>query len=439
MYNRMVPQSGYNTASGPGGHSENQDAYNYVLPDEYWGYQGNPGCGTTYSTAPGCSGTFGGADWFAAVTEEHSNSEFTIGNAYVSASGGAKFLSISTTHNTTGIDNASQGFYSFNTFYVTPAALAGGQSFFEDTRLGARDDPDEQYLPSVWPRAFVQNNIIPWKDSRSCAYNCTVFGVYGHALFDFQTNMVTRGQVTVGAVMPTGWQAGGVFHNGINTSYNYIDGWSLNPINRNLGGFKAANFIPYTAFPIDPTTLVPFAKSSPIGKASPLKGQLAYYPPRFNAVDAAMSPFTLRADLTTLGAYDPGSRIAPASTAAMPEPEIASPAVSHASGPGLAPAQVVSAMPLTGWVQVGKEGDTVAGKAGMMFRYGSPGGPGTCGTVAHVAEGWVTKRLIGDGNVVANNDYFGKDPAYCIAKVLQKRAPTPTSSKSPVKTEPVRH
>jgi hypothetical protein len=31
---------------------------------------------------------------------------------------------------------------------------------------------------------------------------------------------------------------------------------------------------------------------------------LAYYPPRFNAVDQNMSPFTLRNDLTTVGAYD---------------------------------------------------------------------------------------------------------------------------------------
>ncbi|WP_035359462.1 hypothetical protein [Edaphobacter aggregans] len=146
-------------------------------------------------------------------------------------------------------------------------------------------------------------------------------------------------------------------------SYNYIDGWSLNPINRNLGGFTAANFIAYTAFPIDTTTLVPFARSSPIGRASPLKGQLAYYPPRFNAVDAAMSPFTLRADLTTLGAYDPGSRTAPASAAAMPAPEPpANPTPAAASGSGLAPAQTVSAMPLSGWVQVGKEGDTVPGQ-----------------------------------------------------------------------------
>ena len=131
------------------------------------------------------------------IAETSPNSEFTIGNAYVSDSTGSKFLGIATTHNTTGIDNSSQGFYSFNTFYVTPTALQGGQFFFEDTRLGGRDNPDEQYLPSVWPRGFLQNNIIPWKNNTNCAYTCAPFGLYGHVLLNFQTNLVAPGQVTV--------------------------------------------------------------------------------------------------------------------------------------------------------------------------------------------------------------------------------------------------
>jgi hypothetical protein len=55
----------------------------------------------------------------------------------------------------------------------------------------------------------------------------------------------------------------------------------------------------------------------------------------------------------------------------------------------------------------------------MTFRYGSPGGPGACGTVGQVAEGWVTKTLVADENVTATNNAFGTDPAYCIVKVLQ--------------------
>jgi hypothetical protein len=55
----------------------------------------------------------------------------------------------------------------------------------------------------------------------------------------------------------------------------------------------------------------------------------------------------------------------------------------------------------------------------MTFRYGSPGGPGACGMVDQVAEGWVTKTLTADENVTATNDTFGTDPAYCIVKVLE--------------------
>ena len=77
--------------------------------------------------------------------------------------------------------------------------------------------------------------------------------------------------------------------------------------------------------------------------------------------------------------------------------------------------------PVTQWVQVGSEGDTVQGKAGMTFRYGSHGGPGACGTVTQVPEAWITKTLQADGDVVANNNYFGADPAYCIVKVLEQQ------------------
>jgi hypothetical protein len=54
--------------------------------------------------------------------------------------------------------------------------------------------------------------------------------------------------------------------------------------------------------------MVPYANSNAKGAATPLTGQLAYYPPRFNAVDAAMSPFKPRVDLTTVGAYDLGTK-----------------------------------------------------------------------------------------------------------------------------------
>ncbi|PWT80037.1 MAG: hypothetical protein C5B58_12415 [Acidobacteria bacterium] len=305
-YNTLLPEAGMTTASGPGGHSEIQDAYNYVLPDEYEGYNGNSTCGTAYSTAPDCgpNSTFGGWDWFAAITEEHSNSEFTIGNAYLSISPGAKYLGISTTHNTTGLDNASQAFYAYNTFAASPTALQGGQFFFEDIRLGTRDNPNEAFLPVVWPRAYVQNNIIPWKDNRTCAYTCAPFGLFGHALLSYQTNLVMPGQVSVAPnIQPTGWSAGGVYKNGVNTGHSFFDGWPLSPINQQLAGFVPANFISANRYPIDPKTLQLVPGSNAVGAASQLTGQLANYPPRFNAVDKTMI-FKPRADLSTVGAFD---------------------------------------------------------------------------------------------------------------------------------------
>lgn len=429
MYNRMVPQPGYTTASGPGGHSEIQDAYNYILPDEFVGYQGAGDCRTTYATAPDCAGAFGGWDWFAALTEEHANSEFTIGNAYQSTSPGAKFLGIATTHNTTGIDNASQAFYAYNTFTVEATALERGQYFFEDTRLGARDNLNEQITPSVWPRAFLQNNIIPWKNNTTCSYTCSPFGLYGHALMSFKTNVVAPGQVTVAPnIQPSGWSAGGLFRNGVNTSYQ-IDGWNLRPINQNLGGFVQENFIAYNVYPVD-SSMVPYANSNAKGAATALTGQLAYYPPRFNAVDAAMSPFTLRQDLTTAGAYDPGTALSsdipasppPVTTPPADPPPVTPPPVTPP--PTTTPSRpVISTLPQSApaaqWIQVGSENDTVQGKTGMTFRYGSHGGPGACGAVAQVPEGWITKTLQADGGVTANNNYFGADPAYCIVKVLE--------------------
>lgn len=322
MYNRCVPVSNYSTASVQGGHSEIQDAYNYVLPDEFWGYQGSPNCNTAYSNAPGCSGAFGGENWFAALTEEHNNSDFVIGNYYYSdTTGGTKYLGIATTHNTTGIDNSYQGFYAYNSLLLSAAALSAGASLWEDTRLGVQDIAGSTYIPVTWPRAHIQNNIIPWKDSTNCAYTCTTFSPYGYAQIDFRTNIVSPGQVTVAPnIQPTGWQAGGIFHNGINTSWSFYGPGNMTPINQFLGGFTSSNFISYNVFPINTSTGVPVLGSNAIGAASPLVGQLSYYPPRFNPVTANMDPFTLRADLTTIGANDPLSSAPLASIEVGPNP-----------------------------------------------------------------------------------------------------------------------
>ena len=307
---------------------------------------------------------------------------------------------------------------------MTPDALTGGQFFYEDTRLGARDNPDEQYLPSVWPRAFLQNNIIPWKDNSKCAYTCAPLGLYGHALMSFGANLVAPGQVTATAnVQPTGWSGGGLFQNGVNTSYDYIDGWSLSPINRNLGGFVPANFISYNVYPVD-TNLVPYANSNAIGAAKPLTGQLAYYPPRFNAVDAAMSPFTPRAELSVVGAYDPGSAIGKSraplvatSTMILP-PVTALPTTTAVVT--LPPVSSKTAAQASEWVKVGMDGVRIHGLAGMTFRFGAAKGPqevlAGCDGKTIVPAGWLTKTLTSDADFTADAGFFGGDPAFCRFK-----------------------
>lgn len=315
MYNRCVPMEGYSGATGSGGHSEIQDAYNYVLPDEYFGYWGKKDCSTRWSSSPDCQGTFGGANWFAAVTEEHNNSDFVIGNLfYYADSGSVKYTGIETTHNTTNIDNSSKLFSAYNNFAVDHVKSFGG-TMVEDIRLGTRGNPEEAYLPAVWPRSWLQNNIIPWNDNRKCAYSCVTFGTNAHLMMTFGKNMVATGQVTVATgLAPQYGMNDGIYRNGINQQHRFFSYANVAPIEKHLGGWLQTNFVEYAKLPYDSTTFVPQKESEAIGKAIALTGELSYYPPRFNAVDANMSPFTLRADLTTMGPYDPDGVTFPVSS-----------------------------------------------------------------------------------------------------------------------------
>jgi hypothetical protein len=308
--------AGTGTASGLSGHSEIQDGYNYIVPDEYFGYQGAASCGTAYSTAPGCSGAYGGAAWFAANVEEHSLSDVTVGNLYYNGStGGTKYMGLATTHNTTGMDNSVKGIYAYNTFLLSSAAATDGGAYFEDTRPQAYGTYDVLYTPVVYARAFFTNNIMPAKDNTTCAYSCFVTSVAGHSQMTFQTNMTAPGQVTPAAnIQPTGWSSGGVYQNGVNQAYQFFDPGSVTYINKFLGGFSAPNFLTYSTFPVNTTTGVPVGGSAAIGQATALTGEQALYPPRFNPVTANMDAFTLRADLTTLGANDPTGPGAPTVT-----------------------------------------------------------------------------------------------------------------------------
>ena len=132
----------------------------------------------------------------------------------------------------------------------------------------------------------------------------------------FGVNLVAPGQVTVANnLKPQYGSSGGIFRIGISQQPEFYDFANVAPIERHLSGWKQSNFVTYSVFPYDTTTFTPSPSSDAVGKAIPLTGELAYYPPRFNAVDANMSPFTLRTDLTTLGPYDPVGVKAPSSTA----------------------------------------------------------------------------------------------------------------------------
>lgn len=316
MYNRCVPKTGYSPGSGPGGHSEIQDGYNYVLPDEYFGYQGSRNCATRYSAAPDCQGTFGGANWFAATMEEHNNSDFVIGNLYYYDSPGwSKYFGIETTHNTTGVDNAMKGFIAYNNVAVDHINSFGG-AFVEDTRLGARGDLTDLYSPVIWPRSWVQNNIVAWKSNIGCAYSCVTFGTKAHLMMTFGANLVAPGQVSVATnINPQFGVAAGLYRSGISQLPEFFGFANVAPIEKHLGGWQQSNFPTYSALPYDTRTFVPQAGSDAVGKAKGLTGELAYYPPRFNAVDANMSPFTLRKDLTTMGPYDPAGAKTPGGNA----------------------------------------------------------------------------------------------------------------------------
>lgn len=315
MYNRCQPRSGYGPATGSGGHSEIQDGYNYVLPDEYFGYQGAQTCGTRYSAAPDCQGTFGGANWFAATMEEHNNSDFIIGNLYYYDSASwNKYFGVETTHNTTGVDNSMKSFTAYNNIAVDHINSFGG-AYVEDTRLGTRSTLTDLYSPAIWPRSWVQNNIIAWKSNVGCSYNCVTFGTKAHLMMTFGVNLVAPGQVTVATgLTPQYGAAGGLFRNGVSQQVEFTDYANVSPIEKHLSGWLQSNFPTYSALPYDAKTFVPQGGSAAIGKAVPLTGELAYYPPRFNAVDANMSPFTLRKDLTTLGPYDPAGSATPSQT-----------------------------------------------------------------------------------------------------------------------------
>ena len=322
-YSRIAVTNPVNQASVLNAHSEIQDAYNIVNLDEFWGYQGNASCNTNNSTSIGCltGWTLDPIAWQAAVVEEHNRTDYQIGNA-IAIPNVYKSLGIEMTHSWFSYQPYGVGGYTGNEWfpenlsqnlfvdhmtlqYGAASVNTGAAQLFEDTRLGFSDAGESLvYLlqPQYYPEIWASNSLIPMAlQSPQCDYACNTLNVNAHQISHFQTNM------TGSFVTPAG-----PFNSSL-TAFN-TNGWALypgvadwgpiDPITDHLSGWTTGNFINYSTYPMSLTTLIPQAGSEAIGKASSCVGDLCTYPVRYNAVDAAMSPFTLRVRPSTLGAYD---------------------------------------------------------------------------------------------------------------------------------------
>jgi hypothetical protein len=330
MYSRFVTNDANRQGSVIGGHSENQDAYNFLNADEYWGLNGNGNCGTYYSVSPACQAIHDGStnlnwfDYYAALVEEHNRTDFLIGNA-ISVPNVYKSLGIEMTHSFWSYqpyfvggwnrewfpENLSQNYFiTYNTLeYANPSSVQSGQNLLvEDTRLLVQDVGETvSYLmqPQYYPEVYMQNNIIPMAKQTFCDYGCNLLNVNAHQISHYTTNMFG------GIVTPAGnfdSNPNAFSTNGWFLIPHFSDWGNINPIVGSGGhvtGWTAPNFLTYSSYPIQQPSLVPPFTSPAVGAASACQGETCYYPPRFNAVDPLMSPFTLRTDLTTLGAYDP--------------------------------------------------------------------------------------------------------------------------------------
>lgn len=212
---------------------------------------------------------------------------------------------LSTTHTTIDTANSVRGFYGYNTFLIKGSELSKGAQFGEILRQNTDIDPTNLALydvPVNWMRMYLQNNIIPWKDNTTGGASAQ-FGLSLATMFDFRSNLVAPGQVTITSNMhpqPDWISPRGVYENWLGT-----DPWNADPMNQQWAhGLTQSDFIAYNKYPVDLPSLRPLTGSNAIGTATSLQGVLANYPPLFNPPDDNMSPFARRTDLTVMGAYD---------------------------------------------------------------------------------------------------------------------------------------
>jgi hypothetical protein len=315
-YNRCQASTG---GGYPGGHSEIQDAQNIINTDLYWGYNGAPNCDTPFGSAMACLGQFGQGDWFAAMQEEHYLTNIDIANAYQMPNSGSKFLSISTTHSDIDLDNSMNGWYGYGTYLIQGDQQ--GEQFGETQRLATDENNDmgKWPVPFYAPTQYVQNTIIPWFNSctASGGYS-SPFGTSSDAFWFFRSNMVAPGQVCLSSPLHPQWN-NYLFPNGIWNNWNWGNPWNIDPLNQQINGTQS-EFISYTTFPANTTTLKPVIGSGVVGSATTPVDVFELYKPFLNAAEPSMAPYTLRTDLTTMGAYDPAPPSPPVSIAVTPNP-----------------------------------------------------------------------------------------------------------------------
>lgn len=296
QYNRMVPVGDAQSGGQTWGHSELQDDYYYSQPDFYFGLPGETD--PVQDQIPAGNGDEWDVNGFAALWLEHDMTEFNIGNIYKSLYF-VKTIGFTTTHGgDTGINNPMKLNSAYNT-YTMPQVTGTGQTLFEDVRPDLSDFFNvTDFRPHVWPNADFQNDLFAFGANPADQSNFTM-NVYAHAHERFQSIMVANGQIRLVNPLNQGNQTAG-----FTTNIWNLTPTGTFPLNGHLEGYNSGNILTYSTYPLNPTNFAPLTGSAPIGQATALTGQLAYYPPLYNAVNPDGS-WTRRTNLTTLGAMDP--------------------------------------------------------------------------------------------------------------------------------------
>jgi hypothetical protein len=149
--------------------------------------------------------------------------------------------------------------------YGAPSVAAGGLALIEDVRLNFSDAGESiTYLlqPQYYPEIWMTNNLIPLDKQVGCDYACNVLNISAHQLTHFQTNMF--GGITTPAG-PFNSNTGAYATNGWNLNPAVSDWGSIDPITDHLSGWTTSNFLNYSTFPINATSLVPIPGSAAIG------------------------------------------------------------------------------------------------------------------------------------------------------------------------------